>query len=102
MVSTFKFIDDVTLGEMAEVLVTVVSTVRAMVTHQGVGHVLDVVFAREGGRSWCQMSCAGKGRTIAAPPAQAAYVTRQERVRNVPRRALHSGVELMHLDFGAL
>ena len=81
--------DDVTWRKVTEVLVTVVATVRAMITHQGVRHVLNVIVAGERGRGWRQRSCAGKGRTVATPPARAVDVTRQKDVCHVPRRALH-------------
>ena len=39
-----------TLGEDAEILVTVVLAVLAVITHHVVGHALPAILAREGGR----------------------------------------------------
>ena len=66
---------DVTARKHAEVLITAVSAVRAVVTHQRVRNVLHAVRTRHHGRVWRQGGAARIGRTVDFTPAGVFDVT---------------------------
>ena len=66
---------DVAARKHAEVLITAVSAVRAVVTHQRVRNVLHAVRTRHHGRVWRHGGAARIGRTVDFTPAGAFDVT---------------------------
>ena len=72
---TLKLLLNVARQVVTEALITVVTAVRAEVTHQGVRHLLYAVTAHEGRRHRPQRAGAGQGHLS---PTRTLLVTRQE------------------------